>query len=213
MGKRVHVTQGEVEFDHQGEPIGGPVEVAGKDVRTPPLPLPIEDMEEMEMEAIKHYNVQTLPLEPEASATPEPYVEPKRKPVVVNPTLAFGWRRYMALTKALQAYLDRLAKWAPPFSVETEEFSSKWESLGQCLEMLVVTGAKVRITDASRRSLWLRPGAHVALRQDVRNSFLAIYPKEVLENVTVDKLVGKGAFLVSGDKVLGLVPIAHLVKP
>jgi len=187
MGKRVHVTQGNTELDQQGEP----VEVDGVDVRT--LPLPIE---------------------PEASATPEqPYVPPKAKPVVVNATLAFGWRRYKVLSKALLAYLDRLGKWAPPFSVDTQEFLEKLASLGQCIEALVDRGSDVRITDASRRASWLRPGARVGLRRDVESAWLAIYPKEVLENVVVEKLVGKSAFLMAGDKVLGLVPVAHLVKP
>jgi hypothetical protein len=170
-----------------------PVEVSGKDVRTLPLP---------------------ATMEPVASATPElPYIPPKEKPVKVNATLRFGHRRYKVLTKHITAFLGRLDKWAPPFSINTEPFLEEWGKLGGCLDTLVDSGANVRITESSKRRSWLEPGAHVELRKDVAAEFLSVYSQEELEALEVVKVLPTKALLKTGTREAGLVPLAHIQKP
>lgn len=167
-----------------------PVEVNGNDVRT--LPLPIDQLSK----------------EPEL-----PYVPPKEKPVKVNATLGFGHRRYKVLTKHLTAFLGRLDKWAPPFSIDTEPFLEQWRKLGDRLVALVASGSDVRITETSKRRSWLKPGAHVELRKDVAAEFLSVYSQEELEALEVVTVLHAKALLKTGTREVGLVPLAHLRKP
>lgn len=205
-----------------------PVEVGGKDVRT--LPLPIQESigtkvgrsaaEACDKIVAAAMMEEVEPLHANANCPRPPASEQKVQP---RPTLDVAIERYGNLDVGIQKYLERLESWvlsgAALAASEQSSFDAlvgvmreQWDLLGKRLVSMSAAGTIIKVTNRSRREAWMRPGAEVSLREDVFKRFLAAYPCEVLERLTIKSVTESDVFLVSGDRELGLVPKAHIVK-
>jgi hypothetical protein len=149
---------------------------------------------------------------------------PKAKPP--RPSLEVAIERYGNLDRELQPFMTRLESWIPvdPENPEngdllqtaldnaTECFRGAWAGLGEQLRDMQANGTVVKVTNRSRRDAWMRAGAEVALRQDTFQRFLACIPCSVLENLTIKVVGDEDVFLVSGDRDIGMVPKAQVMR-
>lgn len=149
-----------------------------------------------------------------------PTVDSVEKPP--RPTLEVAIERYGNIDRDMQKFLGRLDSWIVEASCETgahdghvaicSELRDAWEVLGKHLSYLEKIHATVKVTAKSRRDAWMRPGVQVALSEEALPRFAAYYSAEVLENLTIRHAGEDVAFLVSGERELGLVPKSQIVK-
>jgi hypothetical protein len=192
----------------------GPVEVSGKDVRTLLLPGVMPDQPDSRVEAAfsgepAHSSDWTT----HRVATGEPTADKKPRP-----TLDVAIERYGNLDPDIQRFLTRLESWVVgdgwqgSHDDNVGEIRAAWGLLGTKLEAMKVSGVTVKVTPRSRRDAWMRPGAEVALREDVLKRFGTYYPADVLENLTIKAAGDADVFLASVDRDIGPVPKSQVVK-
>lgn len=146
-----------------------------------------------------------------------------------RPALDVAIERYRNLDEGVQRFLVRLDSWklfradgkdAVVADDESQqaldelvgETLESWEQLGSVLENLATCKVIVKVTNRSRRDAWMRPGAEVSMREDVLKRFSAVYSADVLENLVIKAATESDVFLASGDRDIGLVPKAYVVK-
>ena len=149
-------------------------------------------------------------------AEPQPTAEEKAK----RSTLDVAIERHAHLNPDIERFCQRLQAWRvndPDLQRNYDGMLyrtlSFWKLLGEQLAHMKKESVAIKVTTRSRRDAWMRVGAKVKLREDVLAKFEAVYPPEVLGNLTVNAVLEDSVFLVSGDREIGIVPKAHCVKP
>jgi hypothetical protein len=185
---------------------GGPIEVGGKDVRSlliPGIDCTNSLMTEAQLDSVME------------AAARESAENAAKKP---RSSLEVAIERHRHLTPAIEAFCSRLESW----ETTVHEYGlrdvlvglrSEWGQLGIVLELMAKDGAVPRTTPKSRMRVWLKPGAKVGLRPDIDEEYGAIYSPEELNNLEVVAVLEHKVFLKTGERDVGLVPLAHVRKP
>lgn len=214
-----------------------PVEIGEKDVRTLPLPYVAPAQAEAMAEPLPEaYGGAagcgaTAPgagkmLQELAEAAGGPALTTLAVPGLQEPkkpeprhTLDVAIERYGNLDVGIQRFLVRLDSWVVSGDCDQRvhddvvlDVVNAWNSLGVHLHAMAKENTTIKVTNRSRRDAWMRPGAEVSLRDDVLQRFGAVYAADVLENLSIRAATESDVFLVSGERELGLVAKAHIVK-
>jgi predicted amidophosphoribosyltransferase len=141
-----------------------------------------------------------------------------------RPSLEVETEVHQNLKPRMHAHVGRMRAWdlrklpleaRNEFACALDAFALGQSRLETALSKLFAEGFVAKTTPATRLASKLEPGAHVAMRDDVRATFATVYTDEQLDSLTVVRTTDTHVLLQAGDSSnIGLVKIIHVeVKP